>query len=148
MSVILDKLKKRLAYPVQGLEGVFVRLLTIGEKAEQLAVNQADRREQKRLQQMLATNPDDVESREALERLDAIGTSHFFSLGLILSNADGTAVIPRSDGESAADYAAKVSGALTDVDEITMKKIGQAYADLVKNGEPQTVKQLETIAKN
>lgn len=148
MSVILDKLKKRLAYPVEGLEGVFVRLLTIGEKAEQLAVNQADRREFARLKQLLENSPDDVESREALERLDALGTSHFFSLGLILSNEDGSAAIPRNDGETPADYAARVSATLTDVDELTFKKIGQAYADLVKNGEPKTVKQLETIAKN
>lgn len=151
MSVVIEKLRKRRHYPVEGLDGVYVRLLTLGEKAEQLQVNQKDRRKRDSLVKALesATTEDAVaDAREDLERHDALGISHFFTLGLILVDETGAAVVPRAPDELASHYAARVSHALGDADELSLKLIGQAYADLVKSGEARTLKQLEAAAKN
>lgn len=44
MSSLFEKLKKRRAYPVQNLDGVFVRLLTQGEKTHVATFEDQDQR--------------------------------------------------------------------------------------------------------
>lgn len=122
---MFEKLKKRRGFPVDGLDGVFIRLLTQGEKP--------------RLKIMRALPPEQCGEYTAEDLHNAL------SLGFILvSNIDGEQCITPKPEEADVDFAKRVIKELADVGDYELKLIGEAFGKLCK-GERVP---LDNIAKN
>jgi len=109
---MFEKLKKRRCYPVPGLDGVFVRLFTQGEKPR-------------------------------FNALDGEAKGQYL-FGTVLVNEDGSQCCPRIEGETEADWLARVETEMSDVDDGVLLLIRDAVNTLIK-GEQVPV---EDIVKN
>lgn len=148
---MFDNLKKRRAFKVEGLEGVHIRLLDQGQKVRQLAFHQVanDHRSVFRQRIEAATATGDAaaanEARKMLETFEQDGLLNYFTLGLIVCDSNGTAECTQHKSESDQEFALRVRAAMVEVDDYTMRMIGEAYTKLKTNGEKIDA---EAIAKN
>lgn len=152
---MFEKLKLRRAFPVEGLEGVFVRLLDQGQKDRQLKMKHANDARRAQLMKAVESASDD-EKPQAVREIESFeneGLFNYFTLGLIIVNSDGVQECPQIEGEDNETYARRVRAAMVaaEVDDAALALIGKAYKHLQTRGDidPEKVSdQVSAIAKN
>lgn len=135
---MLEKLKKRRAFPVASLDGVYVRLLTQGEKPRANKVFKTS--------SALLTKHDGETDGEFAVRSGSFGENAktWFVMGLVTCDETGAPAFTQAEGETDDAFAARVEAESVDVDDFVLQEIGSAFAKL-SSGERVPI---ENLVKN